>query len=84
MAYLGRGVYGSGCELGLRCPRGPGKRAKLAIINVAKHQAWKTNAFFCQMLLQINIFRQNSVFWAREAGEIGTKTVFHSGLAGSC
>lgn len=38
MACLGRGVYGSGCELGLLYPRGPGKRGKLAIANVAKHQ----------------------------------------------
>lgn len=38
MACLGRGVYGSGYELGLRYPRGPGKRAKLAIANVARHQ----------------------------------------------
>lgn len=38
MARQGLGVTRSGCELGLRSLGGPGKTAKLIIINVAKHQ----------------------------------------------
>lgn len=38
------------------------QEVKLVVINVAKNQGLKPNVFSCQMLLQINIFRQNSVF----------------------